>query len=858
MSLAVGTRVGPYEILAPLGAGGMGEVYRARDPRIGREVAVKIVATGFTRDANATRRFEQEVRAAGALTHPNILVVYDVGTEGDTPYVVSELLEGDTLRNRMRALPPRKAVEWGIQIAYGLSAAHARGIVHRDLKPENVFVTKDGRVKILDFGLAKLTRPHEAGSGESATLSADLGALATGKGTVLGTVGYMSPEQVRGEGVDHRSDIFSFGVILYEMLTGRRAFQRPTAAETMTAILKEDPPELYSAALSPSLVAVVGRCLDKRAEDRFHSAHDLALALEAVSSGSGAERAIAGEAKSRWRGWSLATAFALGALVTAVSLWVRREPANGVPTVRRLSFRNGNVLAARFAPDGQTVVYGGAWEGSPRELYSTRIDSQESRPLGFVDAEILAISSRGEMAVSLRPAWSGNLMLDGGTLARVGLAGGAPRPVLADASVADWSPDGSELAVIRTGRGTSRLEYPIGRVLYETPNFLSFVRVSPDGARVAFFEYQGQESGVVNVVDRAGVKRSLSSAYYRPRGLAWSPDGREVWFTAVESEGAASLRAVGLSGKERLVHRFIGWATLQDISREGRALVIRENIFIPIVGGRTDEKQRQLAWLDGSNLMALSADGGQVLITEWAAAAGPLGVTYVRPVDGGPAVRLGEGSAQSFSADGQWVVEGRTDQIRIIPIGPGVPRTLPRTGVKKYSAAYTFGGPIFFMPDSKAIAFLGEEPSGAIAAFVQDVDGGPAKVVGTGPFDRLWAPSPDGSRLPVRNAGGKASLLRLDGGEARPIEGLRPDEEVLQWSADGRALFVLEKPDVRVARVVRLDLATGRRRLFREFAPEDPTGIVWGVWAAAAPDGRALAFNFLRELSDLYVVEGLK
>ena len=425
------------------------------------------------------------------------------------------------------------------------------------------------------------------------------------------------------------------------MLSGRRAFQRPTAADTMTAILKEDPPDVpASVAIPLSLLSILQRCLDKRPEERFHSAHDLALALEAVNSSSGVERAGAGEVKPSRRWWLVASAFALGALATAAAFWAFREPP-AVPKIRRLTFRNGNVLAARFAPDGETVVYGGAWEGKPRELFSTRIDSQESRPLGFVDAEILAISSRGEMAISQHPGWSGNLMLDSGTLARVGLAGGAARPILESTPVADWSPDGSELAVIRLANGKSRVEYPIGRVLYETPLFLSLLRVSPDGTRVAFVEYEAQESGVVTVVDTKGTKRALSRPYYRPRGLAWHPDGNEVWFTPMGNEGATSVLAVTLAGRERVVHRFPGWTNLQDISRQGRLLVARENVFMPIVGARAGENLRQLAWLDGSNLMTLSADGRQVLITEWAAAAGPLGVTYIRPMDGGPAVRLG-------------------------------------------------------------------------------------------------------------------------------------------------------------------------------------------------------------------------
>jgi eukaryotic-like serine/threonine-protein kinase len=284
MALEAGFRLGPYEIVGRLGSGGMGDVYRARDPRLDRDVAIKVLPEEIA-DRRHLRRFEQEARAAGALNHPGVLAVHDVGTHEGAPYVVSELLEGHTLRARLEGgpLPVRKALDLGLQIARGLAAAHDKGIVHRDLKPDNVFVTEDGRVKILDFGLAKLTRPepllqegHERPAAEG-----------TESGMVIGTAGYMSPEQVRGEAVDHRSDIFSFGTLLYEMLSGVRAFRRDSAVETMNAILKEDPPELSGTgrAISPGVASIVRRCLEKRVGDRFHSAHDLALALEAASSG---------------------------------------------------------------------------------------------------------------------------------------------------------------------------------------------------------------------------------------------------------------------------------------------------------------------------------------------------------------------------------------------------------------------------------------------------------------------------------------------------------------------------------------------------------------------------------------------
>ena len=278
MTLAAGTKLGPYEILAPIGAGGMGEVYRAKDPRLGRDVAIKVLPVSFSQDADRLKRFEQEARAAGVLNHPGITAVFDIGTEAGSPYIVTELLEGETLRARLStgAIAPRKAVDYAVQIARGLAAAHEKGIIHRDLKPENLFLTNDGRVKILDFGLAKLKSEKEEGS------QTDLQTVSgTQPGVVLGTMGYMAPEQVRGRAADKRSDLFAFGTILYEMLAGQRAFRGDSAADTITAILTKEPPDLSQTNkdVHPGLDRIVRHCLEKNPEERFESARDVAFDL---------------------------------------------------------------------------------------------------------------------------------------------------------------------------------------------------------------------------------------------------------------------------------------------------------------------------------------------------------------------------------------------------------------------------------------------------------------------------------------------------------------------------------------------------------------------------------------------------
>src|SRR5256712_2463494 len=394
MTLAAGTHLGPYEILAPLGAGGMGEVYRARDTRLGRDVAVKVLPSTFSADADRLHRFEQEACAAGALNHPNILIVHDVGTHDGAPYVVSELLEGETLRQRISgaALAQRRAIDYALGIAHGLAAAHVKGIVHRDLKPENIFITKDGRVKILDFGIAKLTQAE----GSPSQTDIPTRRVNTDPGVVMGTAGYMSPEQVRGQAVDHRSDIFSFGAILYEMLSGRRAFHGESAADTMSAILKEDPPDLSDTNqnISPALERLVNHCLEKNPEARFHSAQDLAFALEAISGASPVSSqtmtAMASlssrERIRKFSPWIVAGIFALAFLAALpfVLLYFRR-PSTQAPAAARFLIpppeKADYIGIPVISPDGRLVVFGVREASGKESLWIRPLDSLEAHPL---------------------------------------------------------------------------------------------------------------------------------------------------------------------------------------------------------------------------------------------------------------------------------------------------------------------------------------------------------------------------------------------------------------------------------------------------------------------------------------------
>src|SRR5580700_8454137 len=468
MNLAPGTKLGPYEIVSLLGAGGMGEVYRARDSRLRRDVAIKVLPQALSLDADRMRRFEQEALATAALNHPNILAVFDIGTSEGSPYVVSELLEGETLRDRLRsgALAPRKALDYALQIAHGLAAAHEKGIIHRDLKPDNLFVTKDGRVKILDFGLAKLTQA-DPGANTSMATATHGAPHATEAGMVMGTAGYMSPEQVRGLALDARSDIFSFGAILYEMLSGKRAFHGETPADTMSAILKEEPPELNETNrnVSPALERIVQHCLEKNPESRFHSASDIAFDLEHLTGVSGSTAKVAAVSGAPPRGKLIATlagGIALALAMLGVGWWLGR--GNGpapLAEYKQITFRTGSIGNARFTPDG-AVVYSASWDGGENQLYMSRTDDPGARELAIKDAELLSISKSGELAIRLKTEYHGGYARSG-TMARVPLSGGTPREVLENVQDADWAADGVSLAVVRYVPKNNhwRLEYPI-------------------------------------------------------------------------------------------------------------------------------------------------------------------------------------------------------------------------------------------------------------------------------------------------------------------------------------------------------------------------------------------------------------
>jgi serine/threonine protein kinase len=834
----------------------MGEVYRAKDSRLGREIAVKVLPAAISTDGERRQRFEQEARSASALNHPNILTVYDIGEADGALYIAMELVEGKTLRELVASgepLPTKRLLDLAVQVAEGLAKAHAAGIVHRDLKPENLMVSKDGYVKILDFGLAKLT---ETVTQDASVLPTAI-AAPTQPGTVMGTAGYMSPEQASGQTVDYRSDQFSLGAILYEMATGKRAFQRKTGAETLVAIIKEEPDPISQAApKAPAPVRwIVERLLAKDPEERYASTKDLARDLKSVrdhlteTSVSGALEAVE-PAKGGRRGWLLpaALAFLGGAALALLAARTLDFSDSPLPRFQRLTFRRGTIISSRFAPDGKSVLYGATWDGGPVEIFSTRPESPESRSLGFPSANLLSVSRGGELAISLN--WHHSIGWESsGTLARVPLSGGAPRELMEAVDDADWSPDGQQLAVIHRVGDRARLEYPIGTVLEESSGWLSHPRLSPDGRTIAYLEHpeRGDNAGQLVLLDVAGRKKTMGPVFGGFTSFAWiSPD------RLIAGGGNGVLQNVSRSGDARPSFVVPGGFLPADVSTEGALLARRSNWRREIVGVAAGARERNLTWLDWSFPTDLSDDGKLLLFDEQSQGRENY-LCYIRKTDGSPAVLLGKAKGFALSADGRWALtcNATADQLTVVPTGAGTPKVLPKAGL-----TYQWGQ---FLPDGRRLLVWANEPGHPGRLFVQDIEGGKSRPLtpeGYG-FAGGRSISPDGSTAVVVGPDQKAATLPLSGGQPRLVPGTLEEEFPLGWTADSRSLYV-GKASSSPARIDILDISTGARRPWKEIVPPDPAGVLAIGPVLMTPDGASYVYSYRRVLDELYLVMGLK
>jgi len=860
-----GEMLGSYQVLEKLGEGGMGEVYRARDAKLNRDVAIKILPDALAADSAALARFEREAQAVAALSHPNILAIHDFGRQGETAYAVMELLEGETLRARLEhgALPARKAAEFATQIAEGLAAAHEKGIVHRDLKPENIFLTEDGRAKILDFGVAK-----RAGAAGESGANVETILAHTGPGTVLGTVGYMSPEQVRGELVDQRSDIFAFGVVLYEMLTGRRAFGRESAADTMSAILKEDPPDLATTAsgASPSLALqrIVQHCLEKKPGERFQSARDVAFALGAFSGterSSGASAVAAAQPRRRWLRPTILVAVVAAALALGVAFgrWISGEGPVAPPTFTLRSFERHAIFNARFGPDGRTIFFDAALTGNQPQIFKLNPDSALPQKLGSPGTHLLSVSSKGQLAVLTDVRYL-TFRLFSGTLAKM-TTEGQTKPWMDDVREADWGPDGDTVAIVHVVGSTDKLEYPEGRVRYQTQGYLSDLRVSPDGSRVAFMEHpwKWDDRGYVKIVDRSGgPPTTLTGEFWGEQGLAWSRDGTTVYFSATAvAMGDYLPWAVSSSGRRapRQVLSGAGSLYVQDIAGadgHGQWLVTRQDwsqSIRALIPGATEE--REFSWGNNALNPTLSRDGKTLLFEDANSEAGRNYRIGVRLTDGSPAVPLGDGVPCGFSPDERWVLALVYSPLRLVryPIGVGAPVPVDHGPLERVSSAGWI--------DETRVWICGNEKGRAARCYQQNITGGPLKTLTPEGLDVALV-SPDGKLVAV-SSGALDSATRImpsTGGDPRPVRGLLAGDRVGAWTRDSKALLV-RTADL-PAQLDRLDPVAGTRTHLRSLAPPDRAGVTDLGVTSVLDDGRSYAYGYRRDLSTLYVVTGCR
>ncbi len=514
MPLSVGDRLGPYEILAPIGAGGMGEVYRAKDTKLEREVAIKVLPAALAHDPERLARFEREAKLLASLNHPNIATIHGVEESGGVRALVMELVPGESLKG---PLPLETALNYAKQIADALEAAHEKGIVHRDLKPANIMITPEGVVKVLDFGLA--LAQHSGSAPPDPSQSPTFTISPTRAGMILGTAAYMSPEQARGKPVDKRADIWAFGVVLYEMLTGRQAFPGATITDVLAAVVTKEP---EWDRVPTKVRRLLHTCLHKDPKLRLQAIGDWRLPIEDSPR-------VARRRSPQTIALAAGLSVLAGAGIFVAGRLTSRTPS---PSFQRVTFRRGFIDNGRFASGGRSLVYSAAWDGNSFRVYSTQPESPESRDLGLVNAHLLGVSPSDEMALALTPG----LSFVSGTLARAPISGRTPRQVADDTVAADWTSDGTRLAVVRAKPGFQQIEFPIGNILYQTTGGIAIPRISPKGDMIAFpDEPLGALGGLGSVatVDMKGNKKTLTEFWLGyVTGLAWSPSGDEILFTA--------------------------------------------------------------------------------------------------------------------------------------------------------------------------------------------------------------------------------------------------------------------------------------------------------------------------------------
>ncbi|HVS65317.1 MAG TPA: WD40 repeat domain-containing serine/threonine protein kinase [Thermoanaerobaculia bacterium] len=854
MGLSTGERIGRFEVVELVGAGAMGEVYRARDPELERDVAIKVLPADFARDPSRLRRFEREARAVGRLDHPNLLAIHDIGRHQEAPYLVCELLEGRTLAEHLdgsRAQSHERILEWGIQIANGLAAAHDAGVVHRDLKPANLFVTIRGRVKILDFGLAKLEVPAEEVESQAPTRT-----NLSEHGMLLGTMAYMAPEQAAGKPVDHRADQFALGAVLYEMLAGERPFSGETAAETLSALLRDEPEPL--ARVAPRTPAplrwIVERCLSRDPNDRYEATQDLVRELEAVP-----ERLAELSARTpgspeprkalALRSWPLVAGLTAGALAltATISYLAGRAGAEGNQLrYERITVREGTIGGASFEPGDESIFYSATFAGAPELLHLHRPGSLDPLSIGPPNSRHLWATASGDvlLLVDLRGAGPFHHV---GELARMSIAG-APRILERSISDAVASQDGGVAALVREVAGTAVLEFPPGNPRLTTTGMLLHLRLSPTGDRVALVETpgRGRDRGEIVVLGRdegAGTPpiRLGSEIGW---GIDFAPSGEEIWFA-----DANAISALRLDGSQRRVATFPTDVFLFDVAPDGRVLLSIEDRLRGMAGRRADGPVRELTWRSWSVPFDISPDGETILFNECTKERCRVAL---RGFGADPPVELGEGFGMSLSPDREWVLSlppWSPNEVSLIATRTADRRELVLEQIERISIAK-------WSPDGESVLLNANLPGGHNRIFRLDpATAALAPLTPEGVAFGFFAVSPDGRSLAAPRIDGTLVVYDLEGGEPPLV--LDHDEQPIQWSDDGLWLYTVALSRAPVT-LHRVSLADGAVEPLAVLAPPDPVGVFSTNPVVITPDGSTYVYGYERRLSDLFVVEGLR
>ncbi len=851
MSISPGTRLGPYEIVAPLGAGGMGEVWRARDTKLDREVALKFLPASFAEEPERLARFDREAKVLASLNHTSIAAIYGFHEHEGYRFLAMELVPGEDLAERLKmgTLPFSEIVDTARQIAEALEVAHEHGIVHRDLKPANIKLTHDGKVKVLDFGLAKaLDAATTSGPGRDASMSPTITSLGTVAGVILGTAAYMSPEQARGRSVDKRADIWAFGCVLYEMLAGKLAFAGETVSDTMAAVLTREPD--WSALppnVPPRVRELIERCLRKDPKERLRDIGDARIEL-----GASTERGRPPAPASRNRWLPFVAAIAVVAALLGGTWFGRRSAHTEPPAFRPLTFGRGVVHSARLAPDGQTVVYGAAYEGRPLALFSTRIDGFESRPIDVPSADIAGMSKDGQMALLLGRHYQGS-WLRVGTLAQVSLAGGAPREILEEVYDADISPDGKQFAVVVADGDDQVLQYPIGKEIARSHGWISQPRIALDGQRIAFVDHRvwGDDLGEVKIAGADGKIAVAAPERQYAQGVCWSPDGHDVWFTNGDEIRGGVLLRVTPGEAPRVVLRTPTLLRVQDVSKDGHVLLLSDETRATVAGELAgDTSERVYSFWDNDQAASISQDGTIFVGSNASVVVDGEYAVFFRRRDA-PPVQLAMGLAAGITPDGKFVfttnLTGNRSSLTVRPVGAGQPRTIDLGGL---ILEITARQRMSCTSDGRRVAFVLTKPGAGRAVYVMDLDGGhPHAVSPEGATAGII--SPDGSKVVISDPKRGFYVVPAAGGDPVPIEGVPKDEVPLAWSADGRAILTGDR--TLPTRIYRTELAGGHRALVRELVSADPAGIVYG-WLTLSPDGRFYLQRYRRMLTTVEFV----